>query len=343
MVKFTGYRLLRSTQSSVPDFRGVVEVPTNGAFVERRVINPLRRGQMWIYNIDLTFKGVSHHLGKFTYALNGDETEDFLYYLDRVGSPQRTRAHIPLSQLADVPVQQLVSRADIPTTTIPPTSCVPSNSVVNGQPVACAGTVIFFDNFSGTSLNSSRWTLERRLAGAPDYEFVVYTDHSLTTHPSGGLKIEPKYTTDVFGNDQLRQEFVLSECSGQPESMDCVFDPKVQRDFVHPIVSSQITTSGRFSFKYGRVEIIAKMPTGDWIFPQLWLQPQGSKYNKTDFQAGLINMGKIVNYPAGLKSVKQGVVLGAEEPLRSAYLSQKAATSQWAEDFHEYVMEWTTG
>lgn len=33
-----------------------------------------------------------------------------------------------------------------------------------------------------------------------------------------------------------------------------------------------------FSFKYGRVEISAKLPTGDWLWPALWLMPKHSVY-----------------------------------------------------------------
>lgn len=36
---------------------------------------------------------------------------------------------------------------------------------------------------------------------------------------------------------------------------------------INPIRSSKIRTSDSFSFKYGKVEISAKMPTGDWLLP----------------------------------------------------------------------------
>jgi hypothetical protein len=36
---------------------------------------------------------------------------------------------------------------------------------------------------------------------------------------------------------------------------------------VNPITSASIKTSKSFNFKFGRIEIRAKMPKGDWIWP----------------------------------------------------------------------------
>jgi beta-glucanase (GH16 family) len=34
-----------------------------------------------------------------------------------------------------------------------------------------------------------------------------------------------------------------------------------------PITSARLRTKGSFSFKYGRLETMARMPAGDWIWP----------------------------------------------------------------------------
>lgn len=41
---------------------------------------------------------------------------------------------------------------------------------------------------------------------------------------------------------------------------------------INPIRSAKIRTLDSFSFKYGKVEISAKMPTGDWLIPGTHLQ-----------------------------------------------------------------------
>lgn len=36
---------------------------------------------------------------------------------------------------------------------------------------------------------------------------------------------------------------------------------------INPIRSAKIRTHDSFSFKYGKVEVSAKMPAGDWLLP----------------------------------------------------------------------------
>lgn len=36
---------------------------------------------------------------------------------------------------------------------------------------------------------------------------------------------------------------------------------------INPVRSARLNTKDSFSFKYGRVEVIAKAPLGDWLWP----------------------------------------------------------------------------
>ena len=38
-------------------------------------------------------------------------------------------------------------------------------------------------------------------------------------------------------------------------------------NIINPIQSARLRSARGFSFKYGKVEIEAKMPTGDWLWP----------------------------------------------------------------------------
>lgn len=94
---------------------------------------------------------------------------------------------------------------------------------------------------------------------------------------------------------------------------------------------------------YGRIEIVARLPRGDWIFPRLWLQPQEYKYDKTNYKAGVIYVGSIENSPPGVYLVKQGIALGAEDPVRSMLLSPRRMPKDWDKSFHTFIVEWTPG
>lgn len=37
--------------------------------------------------------------------------------------------------------------------------------------------------------------------------------------------------------------------------------------------SARVRTAESFSFRYGRVEVRAKLPRGDWLWPAIWMLP----------------------------------------------------------------------
>ena len=49
-------------------------------------------------------------------------------------------------------------------------------------------------------------------------------------------------------------------------------------NIINPIQSARIRTVNSFSFRYGRLEVEAKLPRGDWIWPAIWLLPRYQAY-----------------------------------------------------------------
>ena len=45
-----------------------------------------------------------------------------------------------------------------------------------------------------------------------------------------------------------------------------------------PVKSGRINTKGHASIRYGRVEVVAKMPKGDWLWPAIWMMPVNDVY-----------------------------------------------------------------
>lgn len=309
-----------------------IRVPENGMFVFRDRNTKLKKGDRLYFWLFVEFKGLGYHLLDKYYEYRGDELDNY-----QINFPSETE-------------DETTPGIDIRNTGNAPQECPKSISMVNGKREFCVGVEIFHDDFNGATLDLNKWMVERRIAGAPDYEFVVYSDQSIATGPNG-LRIEPKLLTDLFGVEQLRKDFVVPGCvASSIEPMKCNYTRGLVNDIPPPIYSSQISTSGRFSFLFGRVEIEAKLPRGSYIVPQLWLQPQGFMYDKTDYKAGQIRIATIGNIPTGDNnqgiSIKQGVILAAEEPLRSAYLAERKLTSlraNWDKEFHKFVVEWKPG
>ena len=49
-------------------------------------------------------------------------------------------------------------------------------------------------------------------------------------------------------------------------------------NIINPITSASLRTAEAFSFKYGRVEVVAQLPRGDWLWPAIWMMPVNSAY-----------------------------------------------------------------
>lgn len=47
---------------------------------------------------------------------------------------------------------------------------------------------------------------------------------------------------------------------------------------INPVRSARIRTVNSFAFEYGRVEIVAKLPKGDWLWPAIWMLPKHNEY-----------------------------------------------------------------
>jgi hypothetical protein len=49
-------------------------------------------------------------------------------------------------------------------------------------------------------------------------------------------------------------------------------------NIINPIQSAAIKTINSFAFKYGVVEVRAKLPKGDWIWPAIWMLPKNEAF-----------------------------------------------------------------
>lgn len=73
-------------------------------------------------------------------------------------------------------------------------------------------------------------------------------------------------TADKFGEDYVENGKIdnLPGCTDEPENCQ----KKAGGDtIINPIRSARLNTMNSFTFKYGRVEFVAKNPSGDWMWP----------------------------------------------------------------------------
>ncbi|KAF7268731.1 hypothetical protein GWI33_018084 [Rhynchophorus ferrugineus] len=234
------------------------------------------------------------------------------------------------SQKASRPNELNISMTGLNSTTLSPQPqttadsnvCNPTNTTVNGK-AACKGHLIFdsrFDQFR--SQNDTYWTIQRRFAGAPDYEFVVYDE-------------------DIYGDGYVTNSDGLDlgkSCTGVPASIDCQQQP-LGWFILPPVLSSQLTTKGKFSFKYGRIEVKAKLPKGDWLYPELYLNSESEIYGP-NYESGQIRIAFSAGNNMFNRRLEGGAILGGKTAARNYATKIWDGKSPWADEFHIYTALW---
>lgn len=83
-------------------------------------------------------------------------------------------------------------------------------------------------------------------------------------------------TTDIT-NEQIYNDYTLNitssggdgSCTSDDYKACGVKSNSTTGAIIPPVRSARLTTKGKKSIKYGRIEIVAKMAKGDWLWPAL--------------------------------------------------------------------------
>ncbi|XP_069688093.1 beta-1,3-glucan-binding protein-like [Periplaneta americana] len=230
----------------------------------------------------------------------------------------------------------------------PQQTCERTRTLVNGKP-ACQGQLLFEDNFD--SLDNTKWEHDIRIAGSPDYEFVAYTSDSDNCFVNNGiLHVKPKLVSESQGEDFVTQgKLDMKGCTGIAGSTDCTKEA-IGWDIIPPVFSARLRTRQHFSFCYGQVEIRAKLPSGDWIFPELWLEPKdnwyGREYMSGRFQLAMARgnrelfMADQRQSHIGERRLEAGCFLGVDNKVKKEMKSWEGGFG-WCNNFHIYTLTWT--
>jgi beta-glucanase (GH16 family) len=213
----------------------------------------------------------------------------------------------------------------------------------------CSGDLIFEDNFDW--LDHEKWWHEATMAGGGNYEFQWYVNDRFNSYTTGGiLHLKPTFTSSIFGEAFLtsgRAVIPEWECT---DSSNWGCDRTGSYDnIINPIRSARVSTWESFAFKYGTVEIRAKMPAGDWLWPALWLMPKWSVYGgwprsgEIDLMESRGNRALFAgNTHVGNEQTGSTLHFGPAWNV-NAWPTAHATRNQypgWSEGFHNYKLVW---
>ncbi|CAG9855843.1 unnamed protein product [Phyllotreta striolata] len=219
----------------------------------------------------------------------------------------------------------------------------------------CSQQLIFDDDFD--KLDLRKWQHEQNLGGNGNWEFQWYTNNRSNSYvENGSLHIRPTFVADDYGENFLYSGTLdinggspADECTN-PQWYGCS-RTGTATNIVNPIKSARLRSLHSFSFKYGKVEVRAKVPAGDWLWPAIWLMPRYNQYS------GWPSSGEIdIMESRGNRQLvsPSGVNIGVQQigstlhwgpnPNYNRYNYthfEQNLSEGYNSDYHRYQLEWT--
>ncbi|EXJ80993.1 hypothetical protein A1O3_07281 [Capronia epimyces CBS 606.96] len=210
--------------------------------------------------------------------------------------------------------------------------------------------MVYEDTFSSGDLDLNVWTKEVQVGGYGNGQFeeTTATDENIFIKDNI-LQIKPTLQDIALltGNHTLNLT-KLGTCTSD-EWSNCVATTNTTNGtIINPVKSGRINTKKGANIKYGRIEVEAKMPQGDWIWPAIWMLPKDSVYG-TWPRSGEIDIaesrGNNWTYPTGgndiMSSSLHWGVDSTNDGWWRTYRKQNALHSTFSDRFHTYGLEWS--
>ncbi|KAI0338483.1 concanavalin A-like lectin/glucanase [Trametopsis cervina] len=210
--------------------------------------------------------------------------------------------------------------------------------------------LVMEDNFERLDTEYT-WSREVDMGGFGNGEFEMTTASDNNSFVEDGkLYIVPTLTSDVIGYDHVLDGYTynITGCTNTNLTACSAISNATSGTVINPVMSARLTTKNSHHIQYGKVEIVAKLPTGDWLWPALWMLPVDDAYGPWPMSGEIDIMesrGNGVEYKAQGRDVVRGSLnWGPFTWLNGVsktygYWSQRRQS--YASSFHTYSVEWT--
>ena len=207
-------------------------------------------------------------------------------------------------------------------------------------------TLVLDDHFD--TLDSINWIHEQQVGGYLDGSFDWTTDSPDNSWVADGmLHIRPTLTPS-YENASIVNLTDTGQCTGSGTSQ-CVATQNVTAyQIIPPLQTARI--SSRKSITFGKVEVVAKFPKGDWMWPTISLEPDRLRYGQFPASGGIVLAQSHGNSPTftsgGYNRIDTLVHFGADglpytDQVSLNRNSVKLGLRDFTDSFHKFGVEWT--
>lgn len=209
---------------------------------------------------------------------------------------------------------------------------------------------VYEDDFSSGTLNTKVWTKEAEVGGFGNGQFeeTTTTDENVFIK-DGMLTIMPTLQdANLINSNSVINLTAQGICSTDIWS-DCIAVTNTTNGtIVPPARSARINTKKAATITYGRVEVVAKLPKGDWLWPAIWMLPVNNTYGEWPL-SGEIDIaesrGNNHTYPLGGNNVISSTLHWGPDLANDAwwrtYGKASALMTTFSETFHTFGLEWS--
>ncbi|KAI9855843.1 MAG: hypothetical protein M1824_005832 [Vezdaea acicularis] len=206
------------------------------------------------------------------------------------------------------------------------------------------------------TIDPSIWSYEIQRGGFGTGSFDWTTKDPKNSYTdAAGLHIVPTLTTEStdITPELLLDGHVLNlttdgTCTSSDVTMCSIRSNKTAGTIINPVRSARLTTKGKKSITYGKVEVIAKMPQGSWLWPAIWMMPEKNTYGdwpasgEIDIAESRGNFGD--DYPDGRDSLTSALHWGPV-PESDAFFKtsgkHNVRRTDYSAIYHTYGLEWS--
>lgn len=210
-------------------------------------------------------------------------------------------------------------------------SSVVSSSSASSESSSSVSTweLVWSDEFDGAAIDDTKWTHERNCTGGGNNELQCYTDRS-----------ENSFVSDGKLHIVARKEVFSGPAKNDDEPGYSISDTSATRDYT----SARLRSKNKGDWKYGRMEINAKLPDGQGIWPAIWMLPTEWVYGGWPASGELdileaVNLNTLANGKL-IKEVHGTLHFGRFWPNNNYVGDSYTPTDNAWENFLTYAVEW---
>jgi len=337
-----------------------VSVPTNGYFVHENKNVKVQEGDVVYYWINvITTDNIGYSDTDLSWVVSGSSTTTKGPAISTTTeattegpSVSTTTTEIHPTQPTQAPVEPETQAPGSSGTVDAGCSSYPCSSSCDLTAAPCNG-LIFEELWD--DLDMDVWQHEITMGGGGNWEFEYYNNNRSNSYVRDNtLFIKPTLTTDKYGEGFLSTGTIdlwgaspADMCTGN-SFYGCSRSGN-GANYLNPIQSARLRTVESFSCKFCRVEVEAKMPTGDWIWPAIWMLPKHNKYGQWPASGefdlvesrGNADLKDSTGNSQGNDAVGSTMHWGPWFPLNGYEKTTAQLHGTFAQEFHKYTLDWT--